>query len=474
MEFLQLLISNLLTQPGFFIGLLVFAGLLVIKKPVYEAVAGFVKTSVGFFILTVGSSGLTSTFSPIISALKTRFGMEAAMVDTYFLMGQMYGEDGLYSIGNALTWTMITFGISFAWNFILVIFNKWTRCRTLYVTGHTMQVYSTIFIWMVYLVSPESRNLSFSILFGILAGTWAAVGSNLTVEATQNLTGNGGFAVGHQVMLGIWFTDKAAHLFGKKEDSVENIKLPGFLSIFHDNVVSTAILMTVFLGTIMGFIGRDALAAADPALKPDTLLLTYILTKCFHFSVYMYILLSGVRMFVSELMKAFDGISKKVIKGAMPAVDCAVTYNYSHPNVPLFGFIFGFFGQLLAIAGLLLFKSPLFLVPGFVPLFFDNATIAVFANKKGGRRAAIILPFLNGIFQVMVTFGMLLFIKEAAGFSLTAWPAMFDNNTFLPLVILAHAVLNPYVATILLVILLLAITQIYYRRHKEHYYDHMK
>ena len=232
MEFLQLLISNLLTQPGFFIGLLVFVGLLVIKKPVYEAVAGFVKTSVGFFILTVGSSGLTSTFSPIISALKTRFGMEAAMVDTYFLMGQMYGEDGLYSIGNALTWTMITFGISFAWNFILVIFNKWTRCRTLYVTGHTMQVYSTIFIWMVYLVSPESRNLSFSILFGILDGTWSAVGSNLTVEATQNLTGNGGFAVGHQVMLGIWFTDKAAHLFGKKEDSVENIKLPGFFVCF--------------------------------------------------------------------------------------------------------------------------------------------------------------------------------------------------------------------------------------------------
>ena len=80
-------------------------------------------------------------------------------------------------------------------------------------------------------------------------------------------------------------------------------------------------------------------------------------------------------MFVSELMKAFDGISKKIVKGAMPAVDCAVSYNFAHPNVPLFGFVFGFLGQLVAILGLLVFKSPLFLVPGFVPLFFDIYTL---------------------------------------------------------------------------------------------------
>lgn len=475
LNFLSLLVSNFLTKPAFFVGIIVFIGLLVIKKPWYEALAGFIKTAVGFFILTVGSNGLSATFRPIVNAIGAKFGLQAAVVDTYFLMGQMYGEGGLYSIGNAVMWTMLSFIISFVWNFVLVIFNKWTRCRTLYVTGHTLQWYTTGILWFTYMVAPQTQNLGYSLLFGILAGTWAAVGSNLTVEATQRLTGNAGFAIGHQEMLGIWFVDKIAGFFGgKAQKKVEDTKLPGFLSIFNDNVVSTALLMTIFLGTIMAIIGRETLMENDTTFTANTLMLTYIVTTCFHFSVYMYILLAGVRMFVSELMKAFDGISKKIVKGAMPAVDCAVSYNFAHPNVPLFGFVFGFLGQLVAILGLLVFKSPLFLVPGFVPLFFDNATVAVYANSKGGRRAAMIVPFLNGIFQVLISLIMILFIQAASGTLLTAWPAFFDNSTFFALFTVAVKYINPYVATIAAVLILLGITQIHYRHNKEHYYDHIK
>lgn len=34
-------------------------------------------------------------------------------------------------------------------------------------------------------------------------------------------------------------------------------------------------------------------------------------------------------------------------------------------------------------------------------MFFDNATIAVFADKRGGARAAAILSFTSGILQVV-------------------------------------------------------------------------
>ena len=50
----------------------------------------------GYFILTVGSDGLSNTFRPIMNALGSRFGIQASLVDTYFLMGQMYGEGGLW------------------------------------------------------------------------------------------------------------------------------------------------------------------------------------------------------------------------------------------------------------------------------------------------------------------------------------------------------------------------------------------
>ncbi len=66
-------------------------------------------------------------------------------------------------------------------------------------------------------------------MLGLLLGTYWAVSSNLTVEATQELTEGGGFAVGHQQMFGIWLTDKIAGKIGNKEKSIEDLKLPGFL-----------------------------------------------------------------------------------------------------------------------------------------------------------------------------------------------------------------------------------------------------
>ena len=57
--------NNIFGKPAFFVGILVFAGYLLLKKPVYEALAGFIKATVGYMILNVGSNGLTSSFRPI-------------------------------------------------------------------------------------------------------------------------------------------------------------------------------------------------------------------------------------------------------------------------------------------------------------------------------------------------------------------------------------------------------------------------
>lgn len=40
------------------------------------------------------------------------------------------------------------------------------------------------------------------------------------------------------------------------------------------------------------------------------------------------------------------------------------------------------------------------IITGFVPVFFDNAAIAVFADKRGGWKAAVTLSFISGIIQV--------------------------------------------------------------------------
>ena len=50
MEFLELIwayfVNNFLTQPAYFIGLLVIIGYMLMKKPFHESCAGFIKVQV--------------------------------------------------------------------------------------------------------------------------------------------------------------------------------------------------------------------------------------------------------------------------------------------------------------------------------------------------------------------------------------------------------------------------------------------
>lgn len=127
---------------------------------------------------------------------------------------------------------------------------------------------------------PGLRNIWGAVAVGILVGTYQAVFSNLTVEPTDRLTdGEGGFAIGHQQMFAIWLTDKLAPKIGKKEDSIENIKMPGFLQMFSDNVVSTSVLMFVFFGIIMVILGEDFMRGLDDTFTATTAFPVYIFSK---------------------------------------------------------------------------------------------------------------------------------------------------------------------------------------------------
>ena len=105
-------------------------------------------------------------------------------------------------------------------------------------------------------------------------------------------------------------------------------------------------------------------------------------------------------MFVGELTNAFQGISNKLLPGSFPAVDVAAAFGFGSPSAVLFGFATGLIGQLITIVLLIVFKNPVLIITGFVPVFFDNAAIAVYADKRGGWKAALTLSFISGVIQV--------------------------------------------------------------------------
>lgn len=100
-------------------------------------------------------------------------------------------------------------------------------------------------------------------------------------------------------------------------------------------------------------------------------------------------IMTGVRMFVTELQQSFHGISEKVIPGAVVAVDIAATYGFSI-NAVTYGFLGGVFGQFLAVfitVGLAAIPGnnySLVAIPLFITLFFNSGAMGVYANASGG------------------------------------------------------------------------------------------
>lgn len=251
--------NNILTKPAFFVGIIVFLGYVLLRKPFYEALAGFIKATVGYMILNVASGGLVGNFRPILAGLNQRFNLNAAVIDPYF--GQAAAQAAVENIGRSFTMMMQVLLIAFLWNLVLVMARKLTKVRTVFITGHIMVQQSSTALWLVLLCFPELRDPGVVAMLGLFLGTYWAVSSNMTVNAAQELTDGGGFAVGHQQMFGVWTINKVGDALNKKGDSstkgkkIEDMKLPGFLSIFNENIVATSILMTLFFGVIMIILG---------------------------------------------------------------------------------------------------------------------------------------------------------------------------------------------------------------------------
>lgn len=466
--------TNILQQPAWMIGLIVLIGYILLKKPWYDVLGGTLKAVIGYMILAVGSSGLVNNFRPVLVGLGERFNLDAMVIDPYF--GQNAVTAGVEEVfGKPFSQVMILLLLAFVINILLVRFRKITKLRSLFTTGHVQVQQASTAYWLILFALPGllTNNTALLIVMAVVLGLYWAVGSNLTIKPTQELTDGAGFCLGHQQIMGValfsWIAGKwHDHDIkkGKKASKkIEDIELPGFMSIFNENMVCTALLMTLFFGIILLLLGRDYLTEAG-FLAEGASFLFYILTTCLNFAVYLAILQLGVRTFVTELTNSFQGIANKLLPGSIPAVDCAVSYGFGSPNAVPIGFLAGAVGQFLAIGALILLKSPVLVIAGFVPVFFDNATIAVYANNRGGMKAAIVLPFISGLCQV---FGSAFIASWVGMAAYGGYLGMWDWAVVWPVFTVLMKYLS-YAGLAIVIIALLAIPQIQYKLDKDGYF----
>ncbi|MEM4724770.1 MAG: PTS ascorbate transporter subunit IIC [Candidatus Hadarchaeum sp.] len=410
--------NQFMTKPQLLLAVVVAIGYILLKRPWVRVLTGAIKTAVGVMILQVGAGQLTSTFRPILFAVAERYNIKGTIIDPYAGL-----PAALDALKESSAWVGYTIMVAFALNVVLVLLKRWTKFRAVFLTGHIMFIQSALVTWLVkyyFNMGPAGT----AILAGILVGLYWTIGSHILIGPTDKVTGGAGFTLGHQQMLMDWIASKIAPKFGDPKESTETLELPNWLSFVQDNIVSVGVLMTIFMGALMLSLG----SAKVQQMAGTTHWLVHILLTGLSFAVNVTIILTGVRIFVAELAISFKGVSDRLLPGAVVGVDCPAVFPYA-PNAVILGFLVTTIAQIVAVGILLLARSPILVIPGFVPLFFDGGTVGVYANAHGGWKATVVCCFILGLVQVFGSAWAISISGMTGG-----WMGNFDWATIWPAV----------------------------------------
>ncbi len=414
--------SNIFKQPPLFMGILAMIGLILQKKNIGDVVKGTVKTIMGVIILFVGVNFVTTAATPLANAFSTMYNLpESAMFDgniCWDVLGT-YGAE----IGLALA-------LSFIINLLVA---KFTPIKNIYLTGH-------IYFWMSYLAVAAGVQGGLS-GFGLIA--FATVALSLYIifvpalmrPMVRKLTGSDDFTIGHTASIFCFLGAGIGKLFkGLNSKSTEEMKIPKALDFFRDTTIASSVVITlsyIIVGLIIGPEARQsvygsAIGSIGTVGGMQYDFITFSIVAGVNFGAGLTILLTGVRLMLGEIIPAFKGISEKLIPNAIPALDIPMIFPFA-PNALLIGFVGSMITSILAIVVMANTGTMLFaVIPLTVACFFDCAPGAVFANREGGRVAAIVTSILSGVIMIvlaMVSIGLTL--ETAAGFN-----QLYGGNDF--------------------------------------------
>lgn len=238
---------------------------------------------------------------------------------------------------------------------IHLLITRFTKLKFVYLTGHLMWWVSLTVTATILTVKPTASPLEILGIGSIVMALYWSIQPAYIHRAMTDVMGSPDIAYGHTSSLAAWLAYKFGKYVGKPEESTELVQFPKSLSFFKDYAVSTVVILGLIMvvASLIGYaVNPTAVAQLAGGLNP----IIWAILRDIYFAVSIVVLLTGVRMFISEIIPAFRGIALKVVPGAKPAVDCPVVFPQA-PTAVIIGFISGLvvflvFMSILLVTGL--------------------------------------------------------------------------------------------------------------------------
>lgn len=402
MAVLQFVVYDILGEASLLIGLMAMVGLLIQRKPAEKVIAGTIKTIVGFLIFGIGSSAAQGALNGFQSLFVTAFGLEGVTPISEAITAQ---AQTLFPMVIAL----IMVG-GFVCNLVIA---KLTKFKYIFLTGgHSLFLSALLAILLKALgLSDVAAILIGSVIHGFAAALYPAIAQ----KSMNAVTGTDEIAIGHYCTLTYAFSGWLGSKVGNPEDSTEKIKLPGWLSMFKDYIVSVSLSIGVIYYIAAVVAGREAVEA----ISGGTHWLIFPLMQTLTFTGSLYVIITGVRLFLGEIVPAFVGISEKFIPGAKPALDCPVVFPYA-PTATVLGFISAYAAGLICMF-IMAALHTVVMIPVAIPFFFIGATAGVFGNARGGWKGCVLGAFVTGVL-ISVGPAIIYPIMQSVGLNGTSFP----------------------------------------------------
>ena len=361
----------------------------------------------GFMVLSAGAALAVSTLTSFGIMFQQGFGIQGVVPNNEAIVAL-----SLKQLGSS---TALIMAGAMVFNIILA---RFTPLKYIFLTGHHTLYMACMLAALMTAVGIGGWKL---VVGGsVVLGFFMALMPALAQPIMRRITGTDDVAFGHFGTVGYLVAAGIGALFGNKGKSTEDIKFPQGMAFLRDTSVAIALVMAILFVIVAVACGQTFV---ENTLSGGQNFILYSLLQAIGFAGGVFIILSGVRLILAEIVPAFTGIATRLVPNAKPALDCPVVYPYA-PNAVLIGFLSSFVGGIIGMGILLWINSrgiavPIIL-PGVVPHFFCGATAGVFGNATGGIKGSIFGAMAHGL---LITFlpVLLMPLLGALGFANTTY-----------------------------------------------------